>query len=121
MADQYNWLSLAKVKKYVPLAERLNVSRVARGVERSPETDVGFVEAYEQCRGSRACMDRKPVKASRPNGQTWGQRRSAFIDRHLAAIHARALPLYEDDDRTPTRVHLALIMWAYSPIPAAKL
>jgi hypothetical protein len=47
----------------------------------------------------------------------WQARREAFLARHLAQAKAHHEPLL-DANGEPTRRHLALIMWAYSPDPA---
>jgi hypothetical protein len=88
-------LSLAQVEKYVPLARERGVSEVARSSR-------GFVTALRKA-GSVSALPEK-----------WQRRRDAFIERHMAQVHAHGEALNEPDG-TPTRRHLALIMWAYSP------
>lgn len=89
---EWPWLSLREVKRWEPLATARGVSKVAR----SPR---GFLTAYKEGR-----ID-----------PWWVNRRQGFINRHLAQLR-RGEPLWERDG-TPTRRHLALIMWAYSPAP----
>jgi len=89
-------LSLAQVEKYVPLARERGVSEVARSSR-------GFVTALRKA-GSVSALPEK-----------WQRKRDAFIKRHMAQVHAHHEPLNEPDG-TPTRRHLALIMWAYSPL-----
>ena len=92
----YAWLSLATVKRHEAQAARLGVSQVAR----SPR---GFVTAYKAAGGSARIMNSTLVPGY-PN-QTWGQRRDAYIARHLVQYH-----------RQPTeRRRLSLLMWGYSP------
>lgn len=43
----------------------------------------------------------------------WADKRDAFVTRHMAQVKAHGEPLWKDG--LPTRRHLALIMWAYSP------
>ena len=89
------WLSLSQVLAAVPAAAKLGVSEVARGPR-------GFVSEYRKARTSRAMM-RRPVPGY--PGQTWGQRRAAFIARHQAQYR-----------QNPTeRRRLALLMWAFNP------
>lgn len=100
------FLSLGKVKKYEPLARAWGVSAVAR----SPR---GFLTQYKKAGG----------KAS---GLTpyWRNRRENFIKRHMAQLTGNREALWKFDKASerylPTRRHLALIMWAYSPA-ASKL
>lgn len=94
----YPYLSLAKVEKWIPEAEGLGVSRVARGPR-------GFVQAYRRARGRVAALP-----------DEWVRRRYAFLARHLAQVDRNSETLFHTDGR-PTRRHLALIMWAFSPTP----
>ena len=91
----HKFLSLSTVEKYVPAMERFGVSEVAR----SPR---GFLTAYRKAKGKRENLT-----------ADWWQRREAFIARHEAQRKARGEPLYSNG--LPTRRHLALIAWAYSP------
>ncbi|NBW18526.1 MAG: hypothetical protein EBR82_62195 [Caulobacteraceae bacterium] len=93
------WLSLGLVERAVPLAALRGVSEVAR----SPR---GFLPIYRAAGGKPS---RVPL--------AWRRRRAAFISRHVAQAKARGESWFQRDGR-PTRRHLALIMWAYSPTPA---
>ena len=92
----YGYLSLEKVKGYEPLAKDRGVSTVAR----SPR---GFLTQYKRVGG---------VASQLP--ELW-KKRILFIKRHLAQLVKNEESLFRKDG-TPTRRHLALIMWAYSPI-----
>ena len=92
-SKKYRWLSYSSAAKHIPEAKKKGVSKVARG--RS-----GFMGVYKRA-GSSKNMDKKNYSAT----QTWGQRRSAFIKRHMAQYR-----------KNPTRRRwLALAMWAYKP------
>lgn len=93
------WVPYREAHGYEEAAKELGVSEVARSAR-------GFMRQYEASGGARE-MRRRPV-AGYP-GQTWGQRRDAFVKRHLAQYQKR-----------PTeRRWLALMMWAYraEPLP----
>lgn len=90
----YGFLPLSTVERYRPLAAALGVSAVARGPR-------GFLRAYLDAEGSAHLSD------------YWRRRREAFIKRHMAQVRKRGEPLWKGG--VPTRRHLALIMWAYSP------
>lgn len=98
------WLDLSLVLAAIPAMEDEGVSAVAR----SPR---GFIAAYKKARGdvNRLGMDSH-------SGQSWRARRNAFVARHLAQMKHE--PRWVDGQ--PTRRHLALIAWAYSP-DAAKV
>lgn len=89
------YLSEATVNRWRPLAAKLGVSSVARSSK-------GFLSAYRRAGGD-------PNRLS----DYWANRRDNFVKRHMAQVKKRGEPLWEDG--VPTRRHLALIMWAYSP------
>lgn len=89
------FLPLATVEKYEPLAEELGVSTVARSAR-------GFLTAY------------KRAKTPGNLSPEWHAKREAFIKRHMAQVSMRKEALF-DKNGDPSRRHLALIMWAYSP------
>jgi hypothetical protein len=92
---EYRWVSYRAAAAHLPAAERLGVSKVARSTR-------GFMAEYREAK-SAAAMRKRPVPGY--PGQTWGQRRTAFIERHLAQFK-----------KNPTeRRRLALLMWAYRP------
>lgn len=92
------YLSLAECQRWEPLAERLGVSEVAR----SPR---GFLTAYKAAGGHAGRLS-----------PAWRARREAFIARHMAQVEINDESLFRNGQ--PSRRHLALIMWAYSPVAA---
>lgn len=74
----------------------------AQGVSVVARSPRGFLTAYRQAGGD-------PERLS----PYWRNRRENFLKRHLAQVRAQGEPLYRDGK--PTRRHLALIAWAYSP------
>lgn len=114
-SDDYPWLSLRQVQKWVPLMEELGVSEVARKGG-SKVTGEGFLQAYKACGGRKACMERR-MATSRT---TWAQRRAGFVARHMAQVENRHERLWRKrrGKWEPTRRHLGLIAWAFSPMPS---
>lgn len=92
------FLPLSVILKLVPQMERQGVSEIAR----SPR---GFLTAYRRARGSHRSLD-----------DGWIAKREAFIARHVAQLVSNDESLY-DESGNPTRRHLALVAWAYSPDP----
>jgi hypothetical protein len=79
--------------------EKEGVSEVAR----SPR---GFLTAYLASGGNLKKL-----------GSYWIDRRENFIARHVAQLIKNKEPLYKSPGSdVPTRRHLALIAWAYSPV-----
>jgi hypothetical protein len=99
----YPFLPLDLVESYEPLAARLGVSIVARHAG-------GFLPIFKHAKGTPSHLS-----------PGWRDKRAGFIARHMAQIEKNREPLYQDDGVTPSRRHLALIMWAYSPEPISHL
>jgi hypothetical protein len=95
----YRFLPLSLIERYEELARNRGVSKVAR----SPR---GFLTAYRAANGRAGHLT-----------DAWKRRREAFIARHLAQMEQRGEPVLEANGQ-PTRRHLALIMWAFSPKPS---
>lgn len=101
------FLSLDECKFAERLAELWDVSPVARGDPSIPpedRVDEGFLVAYKNANGD-------PSKLS----NYWLRKREGFIARHMKQAEDNHESLYTEDGLTPTRRHLGLIMWAYSP------
>jgi transposase len=98
------WLPLSSIQPVVAEMEAEGVSEVARSKR-------GFLTAYKRVRGDVRKLGRDPAF-----GQDWVRRRNNFVARHMAQIRNRKEPLWVDG--RPSRRHLALIAWAYSPTEA---
>lgn len=90
------YLSLACIARHEPAMRVRGVSAVAR----SPR---GFLPAWKRAGGD-------PAKLS----PYWRRRREGFIARHVVQMERRHEPP-RGSDGAPSRRHLALIAWAYSP------
>lgn len=96
------WMPLSLAAKFESMAKARGVSEVAR-------SKAGFFTQYKKVGGRFAQLD-----------PWWRNRRNNFVKRHMAQVRAHAEKLVDSKGR-PTRRHLALIMWAYSPFPAKTL
>lgn len=94
---RYTWMPLDQVLAWEPIAAELGVSRIARSKD-------GFTRAYEA--------------AAIPEDMSlyWRDKRERFIARHVVQAEANGEPWFRKG--MPTRRHLALIMWGYSPQPS---
>ena len=90
------YLSLACIARHEPAMRARGVSTVAR----SPR---GFLTAWKRAGGDVAKLS-----------PYWRRRREGFIARHMAQMELRHEPP-RGAGGAPTRRHLALIAWAYSP------
>lgn len=95
-------LPLDVVELYVPLARAMGVSVVARSRR-------GFLPAFRRAGGDLSRMS-----------EQWQRKREGFIARHRAQALKNDEPLWLYDG-LPTRRHLAVIMWAWSPSDATTL
>lgn len=117
-------MSLGLVRKFEKYAKDRGVSKVARGEEKSSQSDMGFLQAYKKASGSSSRLANMPIKKSKPNGQTWANRRNAFCARHGAQMKKNHRKLYETSGKyngLPTRQHTGMIIWACSPDNSTKL
>ena len=92
MTLRHHWVPYKIAHEYEEEAREKGVSKVAR----SPR---GFMRRYEQA-GTSSAMKKSHVMGYK---QTWGQRREAFINRHLAQYKKHHT----------LRRWLALMMWAF--------
>lgn len=99
----YEYLFMDEIDPLLPEMEDRGVSEVARGPD-------GFLK---QWRKAKSDPDRLSPK--------WAVKRAGFIRRHMAQVKDNDEPLWEHDPdeesnaMRPTRRHLALIAWAYTP------
>lgn len=105
----YPLLSPSAVREAIRAAEARDVSPVAR-------KPGGFGAWYVGTDGGR--LERDSERRA-----YWMRRRDAFIARHMAQVRNRSERLWEPGEnsstqRRPTRRHLALMVWAYSPAGA---
>lgn len=91
------WLTYRQAHAFEAEAARLRVSQVARASK-------GFMREYQKA-STPAAMRVRRLPTGVTGGTTWGQKRDAFVKRHM-----------EQYRRHPTyRRFLALTMWAYRP------
>jgi hypothetical protein len=94
----HRYLSVDVIDKFVPMMVRRHVSEVAR----SPR---GFLPAYRLAGGKHSALS-----------LAWRAKREGFVARHMAQVRASGESLW-DYRGFPSRRHLALIAWAYTPYP----
>ena len=90
----FQYLSPRIVRKYLPMMQDQKVSIVSRRR--------GFTKKY--------LFGFNPYNEQASKNTSWNDKRRNYLKRRLA----RPFKLYNVDG-TPTRYHLSLISWAYSP------
>ena len=106
--DDAPYIRLDVLERVERVAARHGVSKVAR----SPR---GFVAAYKRASGDPYTMGRDSF-----SGQMWEKRRSNFIKRHVEQAQKGKESFWTKTGQ-PTRRHLALMMWAFTPTPNKTL
>jgi hypothetical protein len=75
----------------------------AKGVSEVARSERGFLTAYRSTHGRPSDLQ-----------DYWIRRREGFIARHMAQVIGNDEKLFDERGK-PTRRHLALVAWAYSP------
>nr|QFG74611.1 MAG: hypothetical protein [Megaviridae environmental sample] len=114
---RYKFLSINLIKKFIPLAEKYNISRVARGLEKPKSTDKSFLQVYKKI-SDKNKLKNLPVKKSNPTGLKWEKARENRINSKLSQMRKMNIPFFNKSGKLkglPTKMHTILIMWGYSP------
>lgn len=117
--ENYAYLSVKQINQLEPLAEYYNISRKARGLEKPTTSDEGFLTVYRRAKTS-APLRNLPVRAAKPDGETWDKHRNNFIKRRLLMLKnaGSGYGLYHTEGDLaglPTVLHVNMLMWGYSP------
>lgn len=102
------YLPLSTIKKYEKLANIYNVSRVCRGLDKSTKTNEGFLVVYKRVKNPEKLKDILATKNT-----SWDIYRYNVIKAKLAQMKKNKIPLYIDGK--PSKMHIILIMWGFSP------
>ena len=68
--EMWNYLPLDVINKMEVLAEHYNISRKARGLEKTTKSDKGFLEVYREVKGNKKALINYPIKKSNKKCQT---------------------------------------------------
>lgn len=112
---KYEYLDLDLVKQYEKLAEKYDISHVARGLKKPTKTEKGFLVMYKKYGKSK--LPFMPVFKNRPDGMDYDSYREKFINSRMGQMKHANIKLYDDVTGLPTKQHVILIMHAYSPDP----
>jgi hypothetical protein len=115
------YLDLSLVNSYEKLANYYNVSRKARGLEKPTTSNEGFLVVYRKVKGNGNLMKNIPCKKTKPNGVNWNRKRAVEVYGKLGQAKRMKLDLFHKSGilkGLPTKIHINMIMWAYSPYPS---
>ena len=103
------YLKLNVIKKYEKYADYYNVARICRGLDKSTKTNEGFLVIYKKHKDHNKL---KQIYATK--NTTWDKYRTNYLNAKIAQMKEYNIPLY-DHKGIPTKMHIILIMWGYSP------
>ena len=109
----YSFLKMDFIKKFYPLANKYKVSEKARGLVKPKTSDKGFLQVYSKVKNPNK-LKNCPVKKSKPDGANWFKTRENRLNAKIGQMKSMNIK-YFDKDGVPTKMHVILIMWAYSP------
>jgi len=114
------YLPLSIVNTYEKLAEYYDVSRKARGLEKPTTSDEGFLVIYRKVKGDGKLMKTIPCRKDKKNGVNWERKREIELLGKLGQAKKMKLDFFHKTGPLkglPTKIHVNMIMWAYSPYP----
>ena len=118
--NKYPFLKLGIIRSYEKLAKYYNISLKARGLEKPTTSDEGFLVVYRRFKGNINKLKNCPIRKDKPNGDNWFNKRNNQVKAKYSQAKKMKLKLFHDDGdlkNLPTKIHINMIMWAYSPFP----
>ena len=118
--NKYPFLKLWIIRSYEKLAKYYNISLKARGIEKPTTSDEGFLVVYRRFKGNINKLKNCPIRKDKPNGDNWFNKRNNQVKAKYSQAKKMKLKLFHDDGdlkNLPTKIHINMIMWAYSPFP----
>ena len=115
------YLPLSLVNSYEKLANYYNVSRKARGLEKPSTSNEGFLVVYRKIKGNGRLIKNIPCRKNKANGVNWERKRAIEVYGKLGQAQRMKLDLFHKSGTLkglPTKIHINMIMWAYSPYPS---
>jgi hypothetical protein len=97
------YLKLHILEWIEPFARKADVSHTGMSSR-------GFLAAYKLASGEPSMMGRNPS-----SGHLWADERTRLINRHYAQARQNREKFWKNG--LPTRRHLMLMMWAFTPTP----
>jgi hypothetical protein len=109
---KYEYLDLDIIRKFEKLANKYDISRVARGLDKPTKSDYGFLVIYKKY--GKQKLPFIPIFSKKPKSGDYDIFREKYINARLGQMKKMKIPLYNIDG-LPTKHHLTLIMNGYSP------
>jgi len=119
-AKKLPYLPLSLVNSYEKLADYYNISRKARGLEKPTTSNEGFLIVYRKAKGDKNLMKNIPCRKDKKDGVKWDRKREIAVSGKLGQAKRMELDFFHKSGPLkglPTKIHVNMIMWAYSPYP----
>jgi hypothetical protein len=114
------YLPLSLVNSYEKLANYYNVSLKARGLEKPTTSNEGFLVVYRKIKGNSNLMKNIPCRKNKVHGVNWDRKRAIEVYGKLGQLKRMKLDFFHKSGilkGLPTKIHINMIIWAYSPYP----
>lgn len=111
------FLNYKLIKKFFPLADKYKAAEVCRGIKKAKTTDKGFLEVYSKVENEKD-LKKIPVRKNKPYGVNWYQTRENRLNAKIGQMKRQKIDYFHKSGEMkglPTKMHVILIMWAYSP------
>lgn len=110
--QMFPFLPLALILEVEKWAEFYSISEKARGLRKPTTSDEGFLTIYRKSKAPG--LYNIPARKDVPEGISMAKKRIVALKAKLGQMKSMNIPLYNKDG-TPTKMHVILAMWAYSP------
>ena len=113
----FKFLKMDLIKKFYPLADKYKAAEVCRGIQKAKTTDKGFLQVYSKVKKEDE-LKHIPVRKDKPDGANWYKTRENRLNAKIGQMKRQKIDYFHksgDMKGLPTKMHVILIMWAYSP------
>ena len=118
---KYPYLKLNLIKKYEKLADYYNVSKVCRGLVKPKTSEKGFLVVFKEIKGNYKKLKNLNVYNNKKKlNINWNDKRDNQVKAKYNLMKKMKYKFFHNKGNLkglPTKLHVNLIMWAYSPYP----
>ena len=114
---KFKFLKMDLIKKFYPLFNKYKVAEVCEELKKFKTTDKGFLEVYSKVEKQDE-LKKIPVRKDKPDGVNWYKTRENRLKAKIGQMKRQKLDYFHKSGKMkglPTKMHVILIMWAYSP------
>ena len=115
--EKFKFLDMKLIEKFYPLEDKYKESEECRGLKKAKTSDKGFLEIYSKVKNPNDLKD-IPVRKDKPEGANWYKTRENRLKAKMGQMKSMKIDYFHKDGDMkgmPTKMHVILIMWGYSP------